>query len=101
MEAFVTKKKLGDSSYREDREYWLSKTVSERLSAIEVLRRQIHGTPGRLKGSLKLLNENKVEFIIVGGYALGFRGVPRYTGDLDLFISAECGKCFRRLEISG
>ena len=39
--------------------------------------------PEDFKELLKLLNENKVEFIIIGGYALGFHGVPRYTGDLD------------------
>ncbi len=26
--------------------------------------------------------EHKVEFVIVGGYALAFHGAPRYTGDL-------------------
>ena len=34
-----------------------------------------------------LLNAHKVEFIIVGGYALAFHGVPRYTGDIDVYIN--------------
>jgi hypothetical protein len=25
--------------------------------------------------------------VIVGGYALAFHGAPRYTGDLDIFVS--------------
>jgi len=33
-----------------------------------------------------LLNAHKVEFIIVGGYALAFHGAPRYTGDIDVYI---------------
>ncbi len=35
---------------------------------------------------LKLLNSQKVKFVIVGGYALAFHGVPRYTGDIDIYI---------------
>jgi hypothetical protein len=36
---------------------------------------------------LELFNKNSVEFVIVGGYALAFHGAPRYTGDLDIFVS--------------
>ena len=35
---------------------------------------------------LGLFNEHKVDFIIVGGYALAFHGAPRFTGDIDLFV---------------
>lgn len=31
---------------------------------------------------LALLNANRVEFLIVGGYALAFHGAPRFTGDI-------------------
>jgi hypothetical protein len=34
---------------------------------------------------LALVAEN-VEFVIVGAYALALHGVPRYTGDLDVFV---------------
>ncbi|MEK7449007.1 MAG: hypothetical protein AAB019_05925 [Planctomycetota bacterium] len=40
------------------------------------------------KELLKLFNVHKVEYIIVGGYAVAFHGAPRYTGDIDLFIKA-------------
>ena len=33
-----------------------------------------------------LLNARKVEYLIVGGYAVAFHGAPRFTGDIDLFI---------------
>ncbi len=41
------------------------------------------------KELLALLNAHKVEYVVVGGYALAFHGVPRYTGDLDIFINVE------------
>lgn len=37
---------------------------------------------------LELFNSHRVEYLIVGGYALAFHGAPRFTGDLDLFIHA-------------
>jgi hypothetical protein len=36
-----------------------------------------------------LLNANKVDFMIVGGYALAYHGAPRYTGDIDVFIKPD------------
>lgn len=38
------------------------------------------------KDFIKLLNEKKVEYLVVGGYAVGFHGFPRYTGDIDIWI---------------
>jgi hypothetical protein len=35
---------------------------------------------------LGLFNKHKVDYIIVGAYALGLHGAPRYTGDLDVFV---------------
>ena len=37
---------------------------------------------------VKLLTEHKVEYLIVGGYAVGIHGYPRYTGDLDIWINS-------------
>lgn len=36
---------------------------------------------------IKLLNKHSVEYMIVGGYAVGFYGYPRYTGDMDIWIN--------------
>ena len=33
-----------------------------------------------------LLNAERVDFLIVGGYAVAFHGAPRFTGDLDLLV---------------
>lgn len=38
------------------------------------------------KELLELLNEHKVEYMIVGGYALAYHGAPRFTGDTDIFV---------------
>lgn len=38
------------------------------------------------KEFIKLLNDNQVKYLIVGGYAVGFHGYPRYTKDLDIWI---------------
>ena len=34
---------------------------------------------------LGLLEENKVKYLIVGGYAVALHGYPRFTKDLDIF----------------
>jgi hypothetical protein len=34
------------------------------------------------KEFLALLAANKVDYLIVGGYAVAFHGHPRYTGDM-------------------
>jgi hypothetical protein len=43
--------------------------------------------PEDFKEFLRLLKENKVEYLLVGGYAVGFYGYPRPTGDMDIWIS--------------
>lgn len=39
------------------------------------------------KEFLKLLNSENVEYLVVGGYAVGFYGYVRTTGDLDIWIA--------------
>jgi predicted nucleotidyltransferase len=36
---------------------------------------------------IALLEKHAVDFLIVGGYAVGLHGFPRYTGDLDVFVA--------------
>ena len=38
------------------------------------------------KEFIELLNVNKVKYLVVGGYAVGFHGHPRYTKDIDLRV---------------
>lgn len=37
---------------------------------------------------LHAFNDSKVDYIIVGGYAVIFHGYGRTTGDLDIWINA-------------
>lgn len=43
--------------------------------------------PPDFKDLLRLLNENGVDYLVIGGYAVGFHGYPRATIDLDLWVS--------------
>ena len=42
--------------------------------------------PNDFKELLELFNKHRVEYLIVGGYALAFHGAPRVTGDIDLYV---------------
>lgn len=39
------------------------------------------------KEFVELLIKNSAEYLIVGGYAVGIHGHPRYTGDLDIWLN--------------
>ena len=41
------------------------------------------------KELLELFNSHRIEYIIVGGYALAYHGAPRYTGDIDIFVKPD------------
>lgn len=38
---------------------------------------------------LSLLNSHHVDFVVVGSHALAFHGVPRFTEDIDFFVSRQ------------
>jgi hypothetical protein len=40
---------------------------------------------------LSLLNSEQVEYLLLGGYAVSFYGVPRATGDMDVWINPTPG----------
>jgi hypothetical protein len=39
-----------------------------------------------LREFIESLNSHRVEYLIVGGYAVAFHGYPRYTGDIDFLV---------------
>ncbi len=43
--------------------------------------------PADLREFLKLLNSARVEYLLVGGYAVGYYGYPRATGDMDIWVA--------------
>jgi hypothetical protein len=44
--------------------------------------------PPDFKEFLRLLNSNQVEYLLVGGYAVGYHGYPRATSDMDIWVAA-------------
>ena len=43
--------------------------------------------PQDFKEFLKLLNAHNVEYLLIGGYAVGYHGYPRATADMDIWIA--------------
>ena len=43
--------------------------------------------PPDFKEFLKLLNEKDIRYLLIGGYAVGYHGYPRATGDMDVWIA--------------
>ncbi|MBI2429395.1 MAG: hypothetical protein HYV29_11490 [Ignavibacteriales bacterium] len=43
--------------------------------------------PSDFKEFLQLLNFHKIEYLLIGGYAVGYYGYPRATGDIDIWIA--------------
>ncbi len=44
--------------------------------------------PDHFRAFINELNDHKVEYILIGGYAMGVYGHYRGTGDLDIFVNA-------------
>ncbi len=38
------------------------------------------------KEFIQYLNENNVQYLVIGGYAVAVHGHPRYTKDLDIWV---------------
>ncbi|MEC4804489.1 MAG: hypothetical protein SAJ12_15175 [Jaaginema sp. PMC 1079.18] len=38
------------------------------------------------KEFIQLLNDNRVRYLVIGGYAVAYHGHPRYTKDIDIWI---------------
>lgn len=43
--------------------------------------------PPDFKEFLRLLNTHGVEYLLIGGYAVGYHGYPRATNDMDIWIA--------------
>ncbi|WP_271254197.1 hypothetical protein [Pseudanabaena sp. Chao 1811] len=43
--------------------------------------------PPDFKEFLRLLNSHQVEYLLIGGYAVGYYGFVRATGDMDIWIN--------------
>lgn len=45
--------------------------------------------PPDFKEFFQLLNSYKVNYLVIGGYAVAYHGYPRATGDVDIWISSD------------
>src|SRR5215831_13589338 len=52
-----------------------------------------------LREFVELLNSNRVEYLIVGAFAVAYHGFPRYTGDLDILVRPSSENAQRVLEV--
>jgi len=43
--------------------------------------------PPDFKEFLQLLSSHQVEYLLIGGYAVGYHGYPRATADMDIWIA--------------
>lgn len=91
----------------DDINYWLKKSAAERLNAVTFLTvNSLSEAFGELKTEVieskevlypmfkrfyDYLNKYNVEYLTVGGYAMAYFGMPRYTDDLDIWINPSQG----------
>jgi hypothetical protein len=70
--------------------YWRQRPGHERIAAVSELTREAYGLKDlrpdvpRLQRTLVQLNDSKVKYLVVGGYAVSFHAQPRATKDLVL-----------------
>ena len=60
--------------------------------------------PPDFKEFIQYINSEKVEYLLVGGYAVGIHGAPRFTADMDIWVKcdpANAAKLGRALEKFG
>jgi hypothetical protein len=60
--------------------------------------------PTELREFLHLLIENHVEYLLIGGYAVGYHGFPRATADMDIWVATNetnAGNIIAALEAFG
>jgi hypothetical protein len=54
--------------------------------------------PPDFREFLRLLNAHGVEYLLIGGYAVGYYGYPRATNDLDVWIAVHPDNASRMLD---
>ncbi len=60
--------------------------------------------PEDFREFLQLLNSKEIEYLVIGGYAVGYHGYPRSTGDLDIWTAvsdSNAGKLVKALKEFG
>jgi predicted nucleotidyltransferase len=55
--------------------------------------------PDDFRDFLKLCNQKRVKYLLIGGYAVGYYGYPRATGDLDVWIERSTENAARMVAV--
>jgi predicted nucleotidyltransferase len=58
-----------------------------------------HVLPADFREFLRLLNEAGVEYLLIGGYAVGYHGYPRTTADMDVWVEISPDNATRLVEV--
>ena len=58
-----------------------------------------HVLPRDFKEFLKLLNEADAQYLLIGGYAVGYYGYPRSTADMDIWIAISPNNADKMLRV--
>ncbi len=55
--------------------------------------------PNDFKEFLRLLNSHRVEYLLIGGYAVGYHGYPRATNDIDVWVAIHTDNAERLVNV--
>ena len=55
--------------------------------------------PDDFKEFLKLLTEHAVEYLLIGGYAVGYHGYLRATADMDIWVALSPDNASRLVDV--
>ncbi|MBX2997606.1 MAG: hypothetical protein KF893_03775 [Caldilineaceae bacterium] len=55
--------------------------------------------PEDFKEFLRLLNSYQVEYLLIGGYAVGYHGYPRATNDMDVWVAIHPNNAERLVQV--
>ena len=69
------------------------------LKFIDRLRMANQILPDDFKEFLRLLNEFNVEYLLIGGYVVGYHGYPRATADMDIWVDISLDNASKLVEV--
>ena len=55
--------------------------------------------PKDFREFLRLLTEAGVEYLVIGGYAVGYHGYPRTTADMDIWVAISRENAFKLVDV--
>ena len=58
-----------------------------------------HVLPADFREFLRLLNKAEVEYLLIGGYAVGYHGYPRTTADMDVWVAISADNASKLVDV--